>query len=54
VSRTAPQFKLRMSAQLRDKVEQAANEARRSLNAEILIRLEASFAQVGTKLEASL
>jgi hypothetical protein len=54
VSRTDPQFKLRMSGPLRAKVEQAANEARRSLNAEILIRLEASFVQVVTKQEVSL
>lgn len=54
MSRTDPQFKLRMSASLRAKVEQAANVARRSLNAEILIRLEASFTQVGTKQEVSL
>lgn len=45
MSRTDPQFKLRMSAALRAQVEQAAKEARRSLNAEIVLRLEASFAQ---------
>jgi hypothetical protein len=54
VSRTDPQFKLRMAVPLRAKLELAANEARRSLNAEILIRLEASFAQFGTKQEVSL
>ena len=46
VSRTDAQFKLRMPAALRAQVEQAAKEARRSLNAEIILRLEASFAQV--------
>jgi len=47
MSRTDAQFKLRMPAALRAQVEQAAKEARRSLNAEIVLRLEASFAQVG-------
>jgi hypothetical protein len=52
MSRADQQFKLRMPAALRAKVEQAAKEARRSLNAEIVLRLEASFAQV--KQEVSL
>ncbi|WP_394239134.1 Arc family DNA-binding protein [Pseudomonas anguilliseptica] len=46
MSRTDAQFKLRMPAALRAQVTQAAKEARRSLNAEIVLRLEASFAQV--------
>jgi hypothetical protein len=46
MSRTDQQFKLRMPAALRAQVEQAAKEARRSLNAEIILRLETSFAQV--------
>ncbi|WP_226685653.1 Arc family DNA-binding protein [Stutzerimonas stutzeri] len=46
MSRTDQQFKLRMPAALRAQVEQSAWAARRSLNAEIVIRLEASFAQV--------
>lgn len=45
MSRTDPQFKLRMPEALRAQVEQAAKEARRSLNAEIILRLQASFAQ---------
>lgn len=45
MSRTDQQFKLRMPAALRAQVEQSAWAARRSLNAEIVIRLEASFAQ---------
>ena len=45
MSRTDPQFKLRMPTALRAQVEQAAKDARRSLNAEIVLRLEASFAQ---------
>lgn len=51
VSRTDAQFKLRMPAALRAQVEQTAKKAHRSLNAEIVFRLEASFAQV--KQEAS-
>jgi len=46
MSRTDQQFKLRMPAALRAQVERSAWAARRSLNAEIVIRLEASFAQV--------
>lgn len=46
MNRTDPQFKLRMPAALRAQVEQSAWAAERSLNAEIVIRLEASFAQV--------
>lgn len=46
MSRTDPQFKLRIPAGLRAQVEQSAKAARRSLNAEIVIRLESSFSQV--------
>jgi hypothetical protein len=45
MSRADQQFKLRVPAALRFQVEQAAKQARRSLNAEIILRLEASFAQ---------
>ncbi|MDR7025934.1 Arc family DNA-binding protein [Pseudomonas peli] len=45
MSRTDAQFKLRLPAALRAQVEQAAKDSRRSLNAEMVIRLEASFAQ---------
>jgi len=48
MSRTDQQFKLRMPAALRAQVERSAWAARRSLNAEIVIRLEASFAQVAS------
>jgi len=44
MSRTDPQFKLRMPPALRAQVEQAAEQANRSLNAEIVTRLQASFA----------
>ena len=46
MSRTDPQLKLRMPAALRAQVEQSAKAARRSLNAEIVVRLESSFSQV--------
>ena len=43
MSREDPQFKLRMPASLRDQAERAARAAGRSLNAELVARLEASF-----------
>ncbi|MGZ2928366.1 MULTISPECIES: Arc family DNA-binding protein [Pseudomonas aeruginosa group] len=43
MSREDPQFKLRMSPQLRSQAEQAAKAAGRSLNAELVARLEASL-----------
>lgn len=43
MSRDDPQFKLRMPAGLRDLADQAARAAGRSLNAELVARLEASF-----------
>ena len=45
MSRTDPQFKLRVPPELRLQIEQAAHAARRSMNAELVIRLEASFAR---------
>jgi hypothetical protein len=44
MSRTYPQFKLRMPPALRSRVEQVARVARRSINAELVHRLEQSFA----------
>ena len=44
MSRADQQFKLRMPPALRAQVEQAAQTARRSLNAELVCRLEQSFA----------
>lgn len=43
MSREDPQFKLRMSADLRAQAEQAAKAAGRSLNAELVTRIETSF-----------
>lgn len=44
MSRTDPQFNLRIPEDLRDKVAAAAKENKRSATAEILARLEESFA----------
>jgi hypothetical protein len=41
--RTDPQYKLRYSPELKAKIEAAAKESGRSINAEIVQRLEASF-----------
>ena len=43
MSRTDPQFKLRMPPELRAQIELAAWKAKRSLNAEIVHRLESTF-----------
>ena len=43
MSREDSQFKLRMPAHLREQVELASQESKRSLNAEIVARLEESF-----------
>lgn len=51
MSREDPQFKLRMPPQLRDQAEQSAKASGRSLNAEIITRLEASFVTGNTSTE---
>lgn len=38
-----PQYKLRWPAELRDKISESAKQNNRSMNAEILLRLENSF-----------
>lgn len=43
MSREDPQMKIRLPADLKDRTEIAAKEASRSMNAEILLRLEGSF-----------
>ena len=53
MSRTDPQFKLRMPPALRAQVEQAAGQANRSLNAEIVTRLQASFTQAKPEVSAN-
>lgn len=42
-----PDMKVRLSATLRQKIEQAAKENNRTLNAEIAVRLEQSFVPKG-------
>lgn len=44
MSRQDPQFKLRMTEELRDQIAEAAKASNRSMNAEIIARLEQSFA----------
>ncbi len=44
MSRTDPQFNLRIPQELRDRVVEAAQANKRSVTAEILARLEESFA----------
>ncbi|WP_083603559.1 Arc family DNA-binding protein [Psychrobacter sp. C 20.9] len=41
---TEPQYKLRLPEELRDKIKESAREHVRSMNADIVARLEASFA----------
>lgn len=48
MSREDSQFKLRMPAELREKIEEAAKDSKRSLNAEIVARLEDSEFRSGT------
>jgi hypothetical protein len=43
VERSDPQLKLRLPAQLKKKLDDAARSARRLLSSEIVARLEASF-----------
>lgn len=53
MSRTDPQFKLRVPPELRAKIEQSAFASRRSMNAEVVIRLEASYAQENAAKEGT-
>lgn len=48
MSREDPQFKLRMPTELRAQAEQSAKSAGRSLNAELVARLEASYLEGST------
>lgn len=45
MSREDPQFKLRLSEKLRDQITESAKASNRSMNAEIVARLEASYDQ---------
>lgn len=50
---TDPQFKLRLPASLKEQIEQAAAESNRSMNAEIVRRLEAYDAIWAQMIEMS-
>lgn len=50
MSREDPQFKLRMSDGMRDQIAEAAKANNRSMNAEIVARLEASFPSLEDKI----
>lgn len=54
MSRQDAQFKLRMPAELRDAIERAAANAKRSLNAEIVARLESTTSLDDSLAERSL
>lgn len=43
MKQTDPQYKLRLPQELKDQVEEAAKQSGRSMNAEIVARLESSF-----------
>ncbi|MGE4533412.1 Arc family DNA-binding protein [Halomonas sp.] len=43
MSRTDPQFKLRVPLELKEQIEKAAEENHRSMNAEIVARLQSTF-----------
>lgn len=47
MSREDPQFKLRLPPELKARIDQAATENHRSINAEIVARLEQSFPHEG-------
>ena len=44
MEKTPPDMKLRLSADLRQKIESAARQNNRTMNAEIVMRMETSFA----------
>jgi len=46
-TQTEPQYKLRLSEELRDKIKESAKAHNRSMNADIVARLESSFAEEG-------
>lgn len=48
---TDPQFKLRLTPELKDRIERSAAVAGRSMNAEILLRLEAAYADEDNEIE---
>jgi len=53
MSREDPQMKIRLPADLKDQIETAAKDSGRSMNAEIVARLERSF-KVFAEAEANM
>ena len=53
MSRSIPPFGLRMPPELHEKVKSAAEESGRSMNTEIIARLEASFPSVEDQIRAA-
>ncbi|QKC85763.1 Arc family DNA-binding protein [Mesorhizobium sp. NZP2077] len=49
MTKTAPDMKLRISAALRRQIEEAAKRNNRTMNGEIVSRLEKSFLSVGER-----
>lgn len=52
MKQTDPQYKLRLSQELKDQIEAAAKQSGRSMNAEIVARLEGSFNVTSSVLES--
>ncbi|SMF93936.1 Arc-like DNA binding domain-containing protein [Methylomagnum ishizawai] len=51
MSREAPQMKIRLPEDLKARIEESAYQNRRSMNAEIVARLEASYAPAASELK---
>ena len=51
MARTDPQFNLRVPAELKQQVEEAAKLSGRSINAEAVYRLEQSFKNINKSLD---
>ena len=51
MARTDPQFNLRVPAELKQQVEEAAKLSGRSINAEAVYRLEQSFKNINNSLD---
>ena len=54
MSRDDPHFRLRVPANVRDRIADAAKENNRSMNAEIVSRLDASFAPLPVPVSAAI
>tara|TARA_B100001079_G_C16408939_1_gene515182 strand:+ start:1093 stop:1335 length:243 start_codon:yes stop_codon:yes gene_type:complete len=52
MSRDDPQFKLRLPAALHEQIKEASEQNHRSMNAEMVARLAASFEQRGLSIDS--